>query len=201
MLRAISIWRPRTETFDANSGGINYSDSVMKLSSSGTVLDYFTPSNESMLALDDVDLGSSPAMVLPDSVGSAAHPHLLLATGKPGYLFLLDRDQFGKVQLSPEPGPAGSSRPAQYPVQNRRGRFWQPCLLERQHLRRGEHGFPEALHHRERRNFGHPAFAIHRRLQSPRYVALSLGERNKRRNRLGDRHQRLSNRDPPDPRY
>lgn len=83
-------------TFDANSGGINYSDSVMKLSSTATVLDYFTPSNESVLALNDVDLGSSPAMVLPDSVGSAAHPHLLLASGKPGYLFLLDRDNLGK---------------------------------------------------------------------------------------------------------
>ena len=82
--------------FDADSGGINYSDSVMKLSSSGVVLDYFTPSNESILALDDVDLGSSPAMVLPNSVGSGAHPHLLLASGKPGYLFLLDRDNLGK---------------------------------------------------------------------------------------------------------
>ncbi len=82
-------------TFDANSGGNNFSDSVMKLSNNGTVLDYFTPSNESLLALDDVDLGSSPAMVLPDSVGSSAHPHLLLATGKPGYFFLLDRDHLG----------------------------------------------------------------------------------------------------------
>ena len=35
-------------------------------------------------------------MVLPDSVGSGAHPHLLLAAGKPGYLFLLDRDNLGK---------------------------------------------------------------------------------------------------------
>ena len=68
----------------------------MKLSSGGTVLDYFTPSNQSILSLDDVDLGSSPAMVLPDSVGSGAHPHLLLATGKPGYLFLLDRDNLGQ---------------------------------------------------------------------------------------------------------
>ncbi len=82
--------------FDADSNGINYSDSVMKLSSSGTVLDYFTPSNEAILALDDVDLGSSPAMVLPNSVGSGAHPHLLLAAGKPGYLFLLDRDNLGR---------------------------------------------------------------------------------------------------------
>ncbi len=39
-------------TFDANvTGGINYSDSAMKLSSGGTVHDYFTPSNQSILAL------------------------------------------------------------------------------------------------------------------------------------------------------
>jgi hypothetical protein len=82
-------------TFDADSGGINYSDSVVKLSSGGTVLDYFTPANQSVLSMDDVDLGSSPAMILPDSVGSAAHPHLVVATGKPGYLFLLDQTNLG----------------------------------------------------------------------------------------------------------
>jgi hypothetical protein len=83
-------------TFDADSGGINYSDSVVKLSSSGTVIDYFTPSNQSVLSTDDVDLGSSPAIVLPDSVGSSAHPHLVVATGKPGYLFLLDQTNLGR---------------------------------------------------------------------------------------------------------
>ena len=36
--------------FNADSGGSNYSDSVMKLSSTGTVLDYFTPSNEAILS-------------------------------------------------------------------------------------------------------------------------------------------------------
>ncbi len=81
--------------FDANSGGVNYSDSVVKLSSGGAVIDYFTPANESVLSMDDVDLGSSPAMILPDSVGSSAHPHLVVATGKPGYLFLLDQNNLG----------------------------------------------------------------------------------------------------------
>ncbi len=83
-------------TFDADSGGSNYSDSVVKLTSNGAVLDYFTPFNESMLATDDVDLGSSSSIVLPDSVGSASHPHLLVATGKPGLLYLLDRSNLGK---------------------------------------------------------------------------------------------------------
>ena len=82
--------------FDADSGGINYSDSVVKLSSTGSVLDYFTPFNESMLNIYDVDLGSSAVIILPDSLGSAAHSHLLLATGKPGVLFLLDQANLGK---------------------------------------------------------------------------------------------------------
>jgi hypothetical protein len=82
--------------FDAGSGGINYSDSVVKLSASGTVLDFFTPFNESALNLGDVDLGSSGVILLPDSQGTAAHQHLLMASGKPGKLFLLDQSNLGK---------------------------------------------------------------------------------------------------------
>lgn len=82
--------------FDAGSGGTNYSDSVVKLSATGTVLDYFTPFNESALNTADVDLGSSGVILLPDSLGTAAHPHLAVATGKPGLLFLLDQTNLGK---------------------------------------------------------------------------------------------------------
>jgi hypothetical protein len=82
--------------FDADSGGINYSDSVVKLSAAGSVLDYFTPFNESVLNSGDVDLGSSAVILLPDSLGSAAHPHLMIATGKPGKIFLLDQANLGK---------------------------------------------------------------------------------------------------------
>jgi hypothetical protein len=35
-------------------------------------------------------------MLLPDAVGSAAHPHLLVGAGKDGDLYLLDRDKMGK---------------------------------------------------------------------------------------------------------
>jgi hypothetical protein len=82
--------------FDAGSGGNNYSDSVVKLSATGSVLDYFTPFNESVLNTGDVDLGSTGPVLLPDSQGSAAHPHLLVATGKPGIIFLLDQASLGK---------------------------------------------------------------------------------------------------------
>jgi hypothetical protein len=83
-------------TFDADTGGINYSDSVVKLTANGTVLDYFTPFNQSLLATNDIDLGSSGSILLPDSVGSPAHPHLMVATGKPGFLYLLDQTNLGK---------------------------------------------------------------------------------------------------------
>jgi hypothetical protein len=82
--------------FDADTGGRNYSDSVVKLSPSGTVMDYFTPFNESTLSASDVDLGSAGVIILPDSVGSATHPHLAIATGKVGVLYLLDQANLGR---------------------------------------------------------------------------------------------------------
>ena len=43
-------------------------------------------------------------MLLPDSVGSAAHPHLMVETGKSGKIYLIDRDDMGEVQ-NPGTGP------------------------------------------------------------------------------------------------
>ena len=34
-------------------------------------------------------------MLLPDAVGSAAHPHLMVGGGKEGIIFLVDRDNLG----------------------------------------------------------------------------------------------------------
>jgi len=44
----------------------------------------------------DIDLGSAGVIVLPDSVGSTAHPHLLLGTGKVAILYLLDQTNMGR---------------------------------------------------------------------------------------------------------
>src|SRR5262249_58491462 len=43
----------------------------------------------------DLDLGSGGTMLLPDSVGSPQHPHLMVETGKTGRLYLIDRDHMG----------------------------------------------------------------------------------------------------------
>src|SRR5262249_6305045 len=60
------------------------------------VADYFTPFNWQQLDNSDLDLGSGGTMLLPDSVGSPQHPHLIVETGKTGRLYLIDRDNMGK---------------------------------------------------------------------------------------------------------
>ena len=86
-------------SFDATNGlnGTGFGDSFIKLSSSNglAAIDYFAPYNQSYLAAHDLDLGSGGAVLLPDSVGSATHPHLLIGCGKEGTIYLLDRDNLG----------------------------------------------------------------------------------------------------------
>lgn len=80
-------------TFDADTGGLDYGDSVEKISPSGSVLDFFTPHDQTNLLTFDLDLGSGDALLLPDQNG--AHPHLLVTAGKGGTMYLIDRDNMG----------------------------------------------------------------------------------------------------------
>jgi len=84
-------------TFNADTNGTEYGDSFVKLSTSNglAVADYFTPYNQSTLSANDTDLGSGGPVLLPDSVGSVAHPHLILGAGKAGTIYLVDRDNMG----------------------------------------------------------------------------------------------------------
>jgi hypothetical protein len=59
------------------------------------VLGYFTPYDEDSLSTADLDQGSGGVLLLPDSAGSVAHPHLLIQTGETGRIYLLDRDNLG----------------------------------------------------------------------------------------------------------
>lgn len=84
--------------FDVDQGGRDFGDSFLKLSTSGgglAVMDYFTPYNQVYLNMHDIDLGAGGVVILPDAVGSAAHPHLLIGAGKDGTIYLLDRDAMG----------------------------------------------------------------------------------------------------------
>jgi hypothetical protein len=80
-------------TFDANTGGSDYGDSVVKLSSSGLVLDYFTPHDQLTLDTQDIDLSPGGVLLLPDQSGP--YPHLLISMGKGGTLYLINRDNMG----------------------------------------------------------------------------------------------------------
>jgi hypothetical protein len=98
-------------TFDTNGFPSNgdYGDSVIKMVVDHTtsaahpgingwglkVADYFTPFNQAKLAVADLDVSSGGVVILPDAVGSTAHPHLLIIAGKTGELYLIDRDNMG----------------------------------------------------------------------------------------------------------
>ena len=99
-------------SFSANTNGGDYADTILKLSTTNAattnsllVADYFTPNDQATLAANDTDLGSCGPLLLPDSVGSAAHPHLIVGVGKSGKIYLVDRDNMGhwhKRQRQPD---------------------------------------------------------------------------------------------------
>src|SRR5579883_774608 len=88
----------------------NYYESLLKVESDPTtsatnqnsngwglkIVDYFTPYNVNALDDADEDFGSGSPLVLPDSAGIPGHPHLMVAAGKEGKIYLLDRDNLGK---------------------------------------------------------------------------------------------------------
>ncbi len=88
--------------FDADTGGIDYGDTVLKLDANLNVVDYFTPGDQACRWAHDVDLGSSGPMLLPTQSGK--YPNELLASGKGGPpcdplgspIFLLNQDNLGK---------------------------------------------------------------------------------------------------------
>lgn len=80
-------------TFDANKGSPDYGDTVLKINPGGTVLDYFTPFNQAFMETNDVDLSPGGVLLLPDQTGS--YPHLMIAVGKFGSIYLINRDNMG----------------------------------------------------------------------------------------------------------
>ena len=92
-------------SFSANTNGGDYADTLLKLSTTNAattnnllVADYFTPNDQATLAANDTDLGSCGPLLLPDSVGSAAHTNLIVGVGKSGKIYLVDCDSMGHWQ-------------------------------------------------------------------------------------------------------
>jgi autotransporter-associated beta strand protein len=84
------------------------------------VADYFIPYNVAALDGADSDFGSGAPIVLPDSAGIPGHPHLILAAGKSGQIYVIDRDNMGHFSpigdnvLNAVPNGSGQNTP---PVQ------------------------------------------------------------------------------------
>lgn len=82
--------------FDADSGGLDYGDTITKLSATGNVLsvaDYFTPHDQDNLNHQDLDMGSGGCLLLPDQPTPPVH--LLTCVGKEGNIYLVNRDNMG----------------------------------------------------------------------------------------------------------
>src|ERR1700674_3700385 len=79
--------------YDVPSGGQTYCNSVVKLAPDLTVADYFTPWSVAYLNSHDFDLSSTGAVILPDQDGP--YPHELIASGKQGIVYVLNRDSLG----------------------------------------------------------------------------------------------------------
>lgn len=77
--------------------GTNLSISVLKLSQTGTTLtlaDWFTPFDHQFLSDHDRDLAQG-VLILPDQPGPV--PHELIAVGKQGTVYVMDRDNMGHL--------------------------------------------------------------------------------------------------------
>jgi hypothetical protein len=92
----------------------NYNEALVKMTADPTtsptnqnpngwglkVIDYFIPYNVAALDGADSDFGSGAPLILPDSAGIPNHPHLLLASGKEGEIYVVDRDNLGHFNPS-----------------------------------------------------------------------------------------------------
>jgi hypothetical protein len=84
-------------TFDVNTGGSDYGDSMVKLAFTNPGLEainYFTPFNQRRLSNDDLDLGSGGIMLLP--LQNAASPPVAIGAGKGGTIYLVNRNNPGQ---------------------------------------------------------------------------------------------------------
>ncbi|MGB8783029.1 MAG: Ig-like domain-containing protein [Terriglobales bacterium] len=113
----IFVATAESSNYNVPMGGQSYCHTVLELTpnpalqNSLVLTGYFTPDDVAYLNAHDLDLSSGGPMVLPDQEGAPA-PHLVVAAGKQGNIYVLNRDDMGMYnsndgQLSPSPGGTG----------------------------------------------------------------------------------------------
>lgn len=88
-------------SFNADQGGNNYGDTVLKLSLSNgkfQIVDWFTPFNQACIDTADLEVGSGGVTLLPTDFTGGANRAVVL--DKEGRLFLLNTDNLGKFNAS-----------------------------------------------------------------------------------------------------
>ena len=81
--------------YDVNVGGATYANSIVELDPNTLdVTQFFTPYDVAFLNKNDEDLSSTGVLVLPDIQGGTT-PHELVAGGKQGFVYVLNRDDMG----------------------------------------------------------------------------------------------------------
>jgi hypothetical protein len=84
-------------SFNANQGGNNYGDSLLKLQLNGNsfqIVDWFTPFDMACIDIEDLELGSGGVALLPTDFTNG--DKLALTLSKEGRLFLVNTDSLGK---------------------------------------------------------------------------------------------------------
>ena len=83
-----------TASGNGNYDATDVGDSILKLTLSGNTLsltDYFTPFDQNNDDANDLDVGATGVLLLPDQSGSTAHE--LISGSKDGTVYLVNRDQ------------------------------------------------------------------------------------------------------------
>jgi len=93
---------PAPTHFGSEAGALpNLGEAVVRVDvqSNGNLraADFFAPTDAQQLDTYDADFASGAPVGLPDSFGTSAFPHLLVAVGKQGYVYLLNRDNLGGI--------------------------------------------------------------------------------------------------------
>jgi len=79
--------------FDADEGGPSYGMSLLRVTPSLAVTDYFAPFDEHEESRHDLDFASTGVILLPETEG--AQPREAVSADKHGWIFVVDRDHLG----------------------------------------------------------------------------------------------------------
>jgi hypothetical protein len=79
--------------FNADTGGRDFGDTVVKLGPNGSVVDYFTPYDQANMETQNFDLSSGSPVLLLDQPGP--FPHLMITAAKTGTIYVINRDNMG----------------------------------------------------------------------------------------------------------